>query len=148
MNPIFFRLAAGKTTDPVALAMLAELERITQALAQAEATFVDRINANKIRRGEGPTRLSRARAAQLQELSEDQIDIERGLCAQFAQAHHPSFIVAAVDTALSLDLPNARKFLAHYHPDDLPLGRELVELKTLLKEKTSAFLAAYPNEDA
>ncbi len=76
MHPEFFRIAATKTTDSVALLMLAQLERAAQELADAEASFPERINANKAKRGENPTKLPKAKKDQLGEFAQDQIDLE------------------------------------------------------------------------
>ena len=77
MVPKFFRIAAIKTTDLVALGMLAKLEKLAQALALVEALFPERINVNKTKRGESPTELSRSKVEELTELKRDQIDIDQ-----------------------------------------------------------------------
>lgn len=146
MSPKFFRLAATKTTDPVALDMLAELEQLAHALATVEASFPERINANKAKRGESPTKLSRKKADDLRALDQDQIDIDQEVYEDFSKVDSPSPILAAMAYALEQDIPNSKKFLKHYHPDDLPLGEEMVTLKVQLLEKVSAFLARYPEK--
>jgi hypothetical protein len=148
MNPEFFLIAATKTTDPVALTLLGELERFARELADADASFPERINANKAKRGEAPTKLSTARKQQLGELARDQIDLDFKLCSDFRQMTEPSQIVWAIHYALLQDMPNAQKFLKYYHPDDLPLGEELVRLKRRLLEAASAFLEMYPHAES
>ena len=147
MNPEFFRIAATKTTDPVALAMLAQLLRAAQELADADASFPERINANMAKRGERPTKLPKAKKEQLGELARDQIDLDAKLCDDFRKMTEPSQIVWSVHYALTQDLPNARKFLKHYHPDDLFLGEEIVRLKSQLLDAAHSFLEAYPNAE-
>lgn len=147
MNPEFFRIAATKTTDPVALPMLAKLERAAQELTNAEASFPERINANKAKRGEQPTKLTKAKKSQLGELAQDQVDLDTQLCNGFRTMSDPSQIVWATHYALTQDLPNARKFLKHYHPDDLALGEEIVNLKSQLLEAATSFLEAYPRAE-
>jgi len=147
MNPKFFRIAATKTTDPAALGMLAGLENLAQELATAEASFPERINANKAKRGEKSTKLPRRKAEELKELEQDQIDIDQQVCEDFLKADTPSQIVASVSYALKQDIPTAKKFLKHYHPDDLPLGEEIFNLKEQLLEMVDAFLKRYPEND-
>jgi hypothetical protein len=48
---------------------------------------------------------------------------------------------------MTQDLPNARKFLKYYHPDDLFLGEEIVRLKSQLLDAATSFLEAYPNAE-
>lgn len=147
MNPEFFRIAATKTIDPVALALLADLEYIAQELADADALFPERINANKARRGESPTELRKAKKGQLGELAQDQIDLAAKLCDDFRKMTEPSQIVWAVHYALTQDLPNARKFLKYYHPDDFFLGEKIVGLKSRLLDAATSFLEVYPHAD-
>ncbi len=146
MNPEFFRIAATKTTDPVAHEMLAGLEKLAHELVTAEALFPERINANKAKRGESPTKIPRKKAEELKELEQDQIDIDQQVCEEFSKVDTPSQIVASAAYALEQDIPTAKKFLKHYHPDDLPLGEEIVALKIQLLEKASAFLERYPEK--
>ncbi len=146
MNPEFFRIAATKTTHPAALGMLAGLEKLAQELATAEASFPERINANKAKRGEKPTKLPRRKTEELKELEQDQIDIDQQVCEDFLKVDTPSQIVASVAYALEQDIPTAKKFLKHYHPDDLPLGEEIITLKVQLLEKAFAFLERYPDK--
>ena len=147
MNPEFFRIAATKTTDPVALAMLAQLQRAALELADAEASFPERINANKAKRGESPTKMPKAKREQLSELAQDQIGLDVKLCDDFRKMTEPSQIVWSVQYALTQDLPNARMFLKYYHPEDLFFGEEIVRLKSQLLDAATSFLEAYPNAE-
>ena len=147
MNPEFFRIAATKTTDSVALAMLAQLERASVELAVAEASFPARINANKAKRGERSTKLPKAKTEQIGELAQDQTDLDARLCDDFCKMTEPSQIVWSVHYALTHDLPRARKFLKYYHPDDLFLGDEIIHLKSQLLEAASSFLMAFPHAE-
>jgi hypothetical protein len=147
MNPELFRIAATKTTDPAALAMLARLEHAARELADADASFPERISANKAKRGEPPTKLRKAKKEQLGELAQDQIDLDARLCDDFRSMTEPSQIVWSAHHALTQDLPNARKFLKYYHPDDLFLGEEIVRLKSQLLDAAAAFLKAYPHAE-
>lgn len=146
MNPHFFRIAATKTTDPDALSMLSELAQLAHALVMAEATFPERINANKAKRGERPTKLPRKTTEMLDALAKDQIDTDRDVCEAFANAGSPSEILASAAYALEQDIPNAKQLLKYYHPDDLSLGEELLALKVQLLGKATAFLERYPDQ--
>lgn len=147
MNPEFFRIAATKTIDPEALALLARMEHVAQELTDADASFPERINANKAKRGELPTKLRKAKKEQLGELAQDQVDLDAKLCEDFRKMTEPSQVVWAVHYALTQDLPSARKFLKYYHPDDLLLGEEIVGLKSRLLDAATAFLDAYPHAE-
>lgn len=147
MNSEFFRIAATKTADPLALEMLANMVRLAHELESADASFAERINANKAKRGEPPTKLSKPQKRHLSELAQDQIDLDAGLCNDFRAMESASQIIWAAHYALQQDLPNAQKFLKHYHPDDRPLGEEIVRLKSQLLEAAERFLKHYPLAD-
>lgn len=143
-HPEFFRIAATKTSDPKALEMLARLTSAAEALALADAAFADRINANKAKRSESPTKLGKAKRQQLEQLAQDQLDLDAQLCDDFRRMTQPSEIVFATHYALTQDLANSRNFLKYYHPDDLALGEEIVHLKQQLLEAATAFLNEFP----
>lgn len=144
MNPEFFRIALAKTSDPVALALLDQMEHAAMALAAADAAFPERMNANKAKRGEHPTQLSKSRKQQLAALAQDKIDLDAKLCEDFRKMTDPSQIVWSAHHALTQDLANSRQFLKYYHPDDLPLGGDIVHLKSQLLEDATSFLETYP----
>ncbi len=145
MNPLFFHIASTKTTNPAASKMLAHLEHTAQKLADAEASFPERINTNKAKRGETPTKLRKTKKQQLSGLEQDKTDLDTKLCDDFRKMVEPSQIIWCIQNALTQDLSVARKFLKYYHPDDLPLGEEILNLKSQLLDATTSFLKAYPN---
>ncbi|MBF0103002.1 MAG: hypothetical protein HQK77_19060 [Desulfobacterales bacterium] len=146
MNPNYFQIAATKTTEPQAIELLMELKQLAQELSASEMKFPERINANKARRSEKPTKLSRSDAALLKNLEQDMIDLEHQLCEDFSKMDTLSEIIWSLYNGFTEDINNSNKMLKHYHPDDLPLGEEMIGLKLKLNDTMASFLKLYPNE--
>lgn len=146
MKAAFVRIARSKTSDPGALAALADVEAAAQAFEDAEASFPDRINAGKALRGEPPTRLSRGKRAELDELANDQANIDRDLIEQLSGLESARSVIEALHFGLAQDIPRARALLKHYPPADRPLGEDLVLHKERLADAMSAYLREYRDD--
>lgn len=140
MKAAYVRIARSKTADAAALAAIEEIEAAARAFEAAEASFPERINANKALRGEAPVKLSKAKRAQLDELANDQIDIDAEITAQLTALDSAASVIEALHFGLTQDIPRARAMLKHYPPADLPLGEELVALKERLAAAMEKYL--------
>lgn len=146
MKAAFVRIAISKTSDPRALAALADVEAAAQAFEDADASFVDRINANKALRGEPPTKLGRSKRAQLDALADDQANMDRDLIEQLSGLESARSVIEALYFGLAQDIPHARAMLKHYPPADRPLGEDLVLLKERLADAMSGYLREYRDD--
>lgn len=146
MKATFVRVAIAKASDPIDLAALQNVEAAARALEHAEASFEDRINANKALRGESPTMLSRGRQTQLDGFTADQIESDRELTEQLSRLESSYAVIEALHFGLTQDIPRARSMLKHYHPADYLLGEELVNLKEKLVVAMSSYLTQRPVE--
>lgn len=148
MKAEFIRIAAAKTGDPEALAALREIEAHAAAFEEASATLADRIAASKAARGEGPVKLSKAKREQLAELEADGREIDRDLREQLQAAPTAGSVIWSLHFGLSDDAPRARSMLKYYHPDERPIGEEVVVLQERLVDALAAFLERFPEPDA
>ena len=111
-----------------------------EALADIEAAFEQKIDASKAARGEGPTRLSRAKQEQVNGLSKDQADLQAEQLAAFDAANTAGEIVTALKAGLGADVQFWSGAAKHTHPGDWPVVEELVNAKRELLTSLNAFL--------
>jgi hypothetical protein len=148
MRPAYFRIAAAKTGDADAIERLRELQSLAEEFTRAETSFPERIEAVKARRGEAPVRLRKSQREQLTELEHDSRELEERMAQDFAQLASAPEIVGALRYGFADDLSRAEGYLKFYHPDERPLGEELIALKKAMLEKMDDFLAHHPDTDA
>lgn len=146
MKAAFFRIATAKSGAPEARDALEAIGRLAADFEHADATFPDRVRESKQRRGAGAPKLDKARREQLASLDADRIALDDDLARQFEALPSAQAIVRALHGAMGADLPNARKLLKHYHPDELPLGEDMVSRKEALVAAMSDFLNRFPED--
>ncbi len=143
MNAGFIRIAAAKTSNAAMAASLRRIEALALHVEEGERSFGARIDANKARRGEGPTALRASQQARLAALAQDQAALDAELARDLDALPDALEVIRAVHMGMSLDLPSSRKLLGRYHPDDLPLGEDLLARKQALVSALAEFLASY-----
>ena len=145
MKAQFIRIAAAKTLDPGMLTSLAKIEALAAHYEEGERSFADRIKESKAKRGEGPTKLRKAQRDRLTELQNDQIESDADVALQLQSLTSPQEVVHALHMGMSMGLKSERALLKHYHPDDLPIGEDMLSRKEALVSAFEAFLAEYPD---
>jgi hypothetical protein len=100
-----------------------------ETLARIEAAFEAKINASKAARGEGPTKLSRAKREQLNELSEDQQEVQAEQMAAFDAATSAGESITALKAGLRTDVKFWSGAAKYTHPADMPVVEEFVNAK-------------------
>ncbi|MBO9662042.1 hypothetical protein [Dokdonella sp.] len=148
MRPEYFRIAATKTEDAEAIQQLRELEALATDFVQAEDSFAERIHAIKAKRGEPPVKLRKPQREQLAALDEDRRALDVQTAKDFEQLDSAQAIVWALHYALSNDLSRAAGYLKFYHPDERPLGEEMIALKKAMHERMQHFLDRYPAQES
>lgn len=144
MRPEYFRIAATKTVDAEAIRRLRELESLATDFVRAEDSFAEHINAIKARRGEPPVKLRKHQRDRLAGLDEDSRAQHAQMAKDFGQLDSAQAIVWALHYALSDDLSRAAGYLKFYHPDERPLGEEMIAMKQAMHEKMRRFLERHP----
>jgi hypothetical protein len=122
------RIAIGQASAPDESRALERALEKADALGRIEADFEARIAASKAARGEGPTRLSRAKQEQLSGFAADQAELQAQQMAAF-EALTSREIVAALKAGLRTDLQFWSGAAKHTHPADLPVVEEFVNAK-------------------
>lgn len=148
MRPEYFRIAAAETEDAEAIGRLQELQSLAADFVRAEDSFAERINAIKARRGEPPVKLRKQQRDQLAGLDEDSRAQHAQMVKDFEQLDSAQAIVWALHYALSDDLSRAAGYLKFYHPDERPLGEEMIALKQAMLERMQRFLDQYPPQES
>ncbi len=123
------RVAMDKAEAPDERRALENALGKAEALACVEAGFETRINASKAARGEGPTKLSRAKREQLDELSNDQKELQAEQMTAFDAATSAGEIVAALKAGLRTDVKFWSGAAKYTHPADMPVVAEFVNAK-------------------
>lgn len=134
------RIAKAKASAPEEFQALEKVLAKAEALDRIEAAFEAKINASKAERGEGPTKLSRARREQLSALADDQVALQAGQLVAFEASTSASEIVTALKTGLRADLQFWSGAAKYTHPADLPVVEEFVNAKRELLAALIAYL--------
>ena len=144
MTPEQLEIAIANAGDQAAKSMLKALVPTYEKYCALDRSFVERINASKVARGEGPTKLNKRKRGEIAEYEKDATEGERNLTKEF-RGMSASSIIFSMDYALE----TALKFwggamLKHAHPADRAIIEEVVETMRSLKSKFEQFLDQYP----
>ena len=134
------RIAIGKASAPEEVRALENALAKADALARIEAAFEAKINASKAARGEGPTKLSRAKREELSDLAEDQKALLAQQLVEFDALTSANEIVTALKAGLRSDLQFWSGAAKHTHPGDLPVVEEFVNAKREMLAALNDFL--------
>lgn len=142
MNIEQLHIAIEKAPTPAAQAALRAIEPLFSEVVAFEASFADRIAASKIARGEGVTKLRKAKREEIAGYEQDAIELERELTASFRLLSSAE-IISALRSGLVVDLKFWKNGLKHFHQAELPIGQEKVALTEKLAEAMKAYLAEF-----
>jgi len=123
------RIAIAKASAPDELRALEVALAKAEALSRIEAAFETKINASKAARGEGPTKLSRAKREQLGEFADDQKELEAQQLVAFEAAASAKEIITALRAGLRADVQFWSGAARYTHPADMPVVEEFVNAK-------------------
>lgn len=132
------RIAISKASMPEELRALEMALAKADTLGRIEAEFETKINASKAGRGEGPTKLSRAKQEELRGFADDAAAMHEQQLIAFEAAASSAEIVTALKAGLRTDVQFWSGAARYTHPADLPVVEEFVnakrELLTALNE--------------
>jgi hypothetical protein len=123
------RIAIAKAPAPAELRALETALAKADALSNIEVAFEAKINASKAARGEGPTRLSRAKREQLSDFAVDQAELQAQQLVAFEAATSAMEIITALTAGLRSDLKFWSGAAKYTHAADLPVVEEFVNAK-------------------
>ena len=123
------RIALSKSLEPQARAALERALPAAEDLERIESGFEERINASKAARGEKPTRLSKARKAQVRGYADDAAAMRKEQLALYDAELNPSEIVNALHAGLQTDVQFWDGAVKYTHPSDIRVVEELVAAK-------------------
>lgn len=127
--------------SPAESGALQEVLRLAQALDEVETGFEAKINASKARRSEGPTKLPKARRAQVEGYAADAAEMERQQQVELAAMPCARDVIEVLHYGLQSDVAFWKSAPRHAHPDDVPVVQELVDAKVRLHAAMARYLA-------
>ena len=142
MNSEQLCIAIEKAPSPEARAALQALESQFSEVVVFESSFKQRIEASKIARGEVPTKLRKAKRAEVASYEQDAIEMERALTESFRSLSSAK-IIRLLCSGLSSDLKFWKSALGHFDPAELPIGQEKVVLTEKLLKVMNAYLMKF-----
>ena len=125
------------------LTALARIETLASHYEDGERAFASRISENKAKRGEPPTKLRKAKREQLDELAKDQVELDASLRQQLQILSSAREVAASIHWGLSANLASSKGLLKHYHPDDLPIGQDMLFRQEALVLALAEFLSEF-----
>ena len=139
MEP-FVKLALARAASDAERIALEPVAVAARALDAEERSFPSRIAENKARRGEGPTKLSKKRQAEVDGYATDADAMDAGLLAQFEGLASAASVVRCLKTALDGDVAFWSKNQSKAHPADAPLLAQFLAAKSACRDRMADYL--------
>jgi hypothetical protein len=134
------RIAIAKTDGAVSSDSLALALVDAESLERIESEFESKINSSKAKRGEKPTKLPKARQAQVNQYAADAASFQAEQLATFGEMSSAG-IVRVLKSGLDSDLQFWANAAKYTHPADLPVVEEFVNAKRALQKSLASCLA-------
>ena len=141
----YIKLAVSKAATDVEVAALHPITAVASELDEQERTFEARINASKAARGEGPTKVSKAKQQELEQFAADAKEMAAEQLNEFAALDNAREIVFALHMGLDSDTGFWSKAHLNAHPSDAAIVQEFANAKTTLRDALAAYLDQFPD---
>ncbi len=138
----FVQLALSKSRGPEEAERLAKACEIAERLDHLDDRFQGRIDANKTRRGELPTKLAQSERARLASFVADAREIEEEQLHVLAGLSSAREIIEALCLGMEADVGFWQKAHQNSHREDAPTIQELATAKLELHQCLLSLLAA------
>ena len=143
MNLEQLEIAISKAADEASRAALQAMKPALEAVILSDSTFVQRIEASKIARGEGRTKLSKRKQQEVSGYERDAIELGRKHTENLKKFERADTIIRIVQGGLTQDIETWEKNLKYIHEAELPIVQENMAVKRKLLEETNQFLAEF-----
>ena len=127
------QLAVSKAATDGELAALHPIAAIASELDEQERTFEARINASKAARGEGPTKVSKAKRQEIDQYAADAVEIAAEQLKEFAALDNAWTIIFALHMGLDSDTKFWSKAHLKAHPSDAAIVQAFADAKIKLR---------------
>ena len=138
------QLAVSKAATDGECAALHPLVAIGSELDEQERSFEARINASKAARGEGPTKVSKAKRQEINQYAADAMEIAAEQWKEFAALDNARTIVFALHMGLESDTKFWSKAHLMAHPSDAAIVQAFADAKIKLRDALAAYLGKFP----
>jgi len=143
MNLEQLEIAISKAPDEKSRAALQAMKPALEAVVHSDSTLVQRIEASKIARGEGVTKLSKRKKQEVDGYERDAVELGRKHTESLKRFQRADTIIRIVQGGLAQDIDFWGKTLKHIHKAELPIVQEHIAVKRKLLEETNKFLAEF-----
>ena len=147
MKAIFIDIAVEKTASLEQRAALQALRAIVADYEAADASFSERINASKARRGEAPIKHSPDRQTYLAALEQDRMALGEDMARQFRALPSAQSILRALHSGIRYQLPITRTQHKFFHPNDLVIGTAMLDNLETPATGMADFLQRFPDAE-
>lgn len=139
----YLEVAVSKASSDSEREALREVVVIASKLDEQERTFESRINASKAARGEGPTRMSKAKRQEVDQYAADAAELADGQLREFAGFEQARDIAVALRAGLRMDVQFWSKAHLKAHPADRAVVEEFARAKKDLLDALSSYLQKF-----
>jgi hypothetical protein len=139
----YLEIAASKATSEAERDTLRGVVAVAAKLDEQERNFESRINASKAARGEGPTRMSKAKRQEVDQYAADAEELADERLREFAALDRARDIALALRAGLRMDVQFWSKAPLKAHPADRALIEEFAAAKKALLDALSAYLQKF-----
>jgi len=141
------QLAISKAATDGECAALHSMVAIASELDEQERSFEARINASKAARGEGPTKVSKAKRQEIDQYAADATEIAAEQLKEFAALDNAWTIIFALHIGLESDTKFWSKAHLKAHPSDTAIVQAFADAKTRLRDALAAYLRQFPSSE-
>ena len=139
------QLALTKTHSSVELAAVQALLATAAALDAEEASFAERMQANKAARGAGQMKVSNAKRQALAQYAADAEEIAAEQLQAFAALDRAADIIFALHMGLQSDCEFWAQARHKVEPEDAATVQAFVRAKIQLRDALAAYLTQFPS---
>jgi len=143
MNLEQLEIAISKAADVKERAVLQAMKPAVAAMVQSDATFVQRIEASKMARGAGVTKLGKTKKQEIAGYDRDAIELGRKHTESLKKFERADTIIRILEGGLKQDVEFWEENLRHVHEAELPIVQDRIASKRKLLEETNRFLCEF-----
>jgi hypothetical protein len=143
----YIKIAESKAATDKEAALLREICAVASELDEQERSFEERINQSKAARGEGPTKLSKAKRKEVDQYAADAAEMANEQLTEFQSLDGAWTIIYALHAGLASDVRFWSKVHLKGHPAEAPIVQEFAAAKAKLRDALAGYLKAFPGDE-
>ena len=141
------KLAVSKAATDEEFAALHSIVATASELDEQERSFGVRVNSSKAARGEGSTKVSKAKQREIDQYAADAMEMAAEQLKEFAALDKAWPIIFALHMGLDSDTKFWSTLHLKAHPLDAAIMQEFAGAKIKLRDALAAYLAQFPGDE-